>query len=147
MRAHAFRLTPGADLKAELARLTEALGLRAGFILTCVGSLSHARLRMPGAADETEVYRTFEGPMEIVSLTGTLLPDGLHVHISLSGADGACVGGHLAHGSIVHTTAELVIGELTDAEFRRRPNPATGYAELSVERRDPPAGPPSRPAR
>jgi hypothetical protein len=137
MHSHAFRLTPGADLKAELARLTEALGLRAGCVLTCVGSLSHARLRMPGAAGEAEVYRAFEGPMEIVSLTGTLSPDGLHVHISLSGADGACIGGHLAQGSIVHTTAELVIGELTDVDFRRLPDIATGYAELSVLPRPP----------
>jgi predicted DNA-binding protein with PD1-like motif len=147
MRTLAFRLTHGVDLKAELARLTEAHALRAGFILTCVGSLARARLRMPGKAGDAEVIRTFDEPMEIVSLTGTLGPDGLHVHIALSRADGACIGGHLASGCTINTTAELVIGELTDAEFRRRPDPATGYAELSVERRDPPAGPPSRPAR
>src|ERR1700722_12774161 len=78
MRALAFRLTPGTDLKAELTRLTEAHALRAGFILTCVGSLARARLRMPGAASAAEVYRTFDEPMEIVSLTGTLSPDGPH---------------------------------------------------------------------
>lgn len=143
MRAFAVRLPPGTDLKAELARLTEAHGLRAGFVLTRVGSLSSARLRMPGAPVAAEVYRTFDEPMEIVSLAGTLSPDGLHVHISLSGADGACVGGHLGHGSIIHTTAELVIGELTDAAFRRLRDPATGYAELTVQPRpsenDPPA--------
>jgi hypothetical protein len=132
MRALAFRLTPGTDLKAELARLAEANALRAGFILTCVGSLSRARLRMPGAMGEAEVYRTFEEPMEIVSLTGTLSPEGPHIHISLSRAYGACVGGHVGAGCLVHTTAELVIGELTDAEFRRMSDPATGHAELGV---------------
>jgi predicted DNA-binding protein with PD1-like motif len=132
MRALAVRLTPGTDLKAELTRLTETHALRAGFILSCVGSLAHARLRMPGVAGAAEVYRTFDEPMEIVSLTGTLSPDGLHVHISLSRADGACIGGHLATGCLIHTTAELVIGELPDAVFRRLPDPATGYAELSV---------------
>jgi predicted DNA-binding protein with PD1-like motif len=40
MRAHAFRLTPGDDLKDELARLTKEHALRAGCILSCVGSLS-----------------------------------------------------------------------------------------------------------
>jgi predicted DNA-binding protein with PD1-like motif len=49
MRVHAFRLTPGTDLRAELERITERLALRAGFILTGVGSLAAARLRMPGA--------------------------------------------------------------------------------------------------
>jgi predicted DNA-binding protein with PD1-like motif len=75
--------------------------------------------------------------MEIVSLTGTLGPDGLHVHISLAGADGACIGGHLVEGCIVNTTAELVIGELADVAFRRLADPATGYAELVVAPRPP----------
>ena len=134
MRTHAVRLTPGVDLKAELARLTEALALRAGCILSCVGSLSHARLRMPG---DPEVVVSWAEPMEIVSLTGTLGPDGLHVHIGLSRRDGSCIGGHLVDGCLVHTTAELVIGELSDAEFHRSLDPTTGYKELSVQpRRD-----------
>ena len=135
MRAYAFRLTPGTDLEQELARLIEAHALRAGCILSCVGSLSRARLRMPGAIGEEEVFRTFVEPMEIVSLTGTLGPDGLHVHISLARRDGACIGGHLAAGCLVNTTVELVIGEAPQLEFRRLPDPATGYAELSVQPR------------
>ena len=137
MRAHAFRLTPGADLRAEVERLTRELSLGAGCIVSCVGSLSQARLRMPGAAGEAEAFRTFEGPMEIVSLAGTLGPDGPHVHISLARADGACIGGHLVAGCIVHTTAELVIGELQGVEFRRRLDAATGYSELTVLPREP----------
>ncbi len=45
VRAHALRLPPGADLRGELERL----GFRAAAILTCVGSLARANLRMPGA--------------------------------------------------------------------------------------------------
>ncbi|HEX3366784.1 PPC domain-containing DNA-binding protein [Phenylobacterium sp.] len=135
MQAHAFRLTPGTDLKEALERITDAHALRAGCVLTCVGSLSQARLRMPGAAGEEDLFTTFAGPMEIVSLVGTLGPDGLHVHISLSGRDGVCVGGHLVRGCIVHTTAELVIGELPQVEFRRVQDEETGYLELSVQPR------------
>jgi uncharacterized protein len=104
MRAHAFRLTPGSDLRAELQRLTEEHALRAGCIVSCVGSLSRAHLRMPGAIGEAEVFTTLVEPMEIVSLTGTLCPDGPHVHISLSRRDGSCIGGHLAQGCVVNTT-------------------------------------------
>jgi predicted DNA-binding protein with PD1-like motif len=134
MRVHAFRLGPGTDLRAELARITEKQALRAGFILTCVGSLSAARLRMPGAIGAAEVFATFAEPMEILSLAGTLCSDGLHVHISLARLDGSCIGGHLVSGCIVNTTAELVICEAPSLEFRRLLDPATGYAELSVER-------------
>ncbi|HTE79793.1 MAG TPA: PPC domain-containing DNA-binding protein [Reyranella sp.] len=135
MRAHAFRLTPGTDLRAELTRLTEEHALRAGCILSCVGSLSHARLRMPGAVGDPEVFTTLVEPMEIVSLTGTLCPEGLHVHISLSRRDGSCIGGHLAQGCVVNTTTELVIGEAPQIEFHRALDSATGYKELNVQPR------------
>ena len=135
MRTHAVRLTPGTDLKQALEHVTREHDLRAGLILTCVGSLSRARLRMPGAAGEPEMFRTFEEPTEILSLTGTLGPDGLHIHIGLSLRSGDCVGGHLVDGCLVNTTAEVVIGELAQVEFRRPPDPATGYDELSVQSR------------
>ena len=135
MQVHAVRLPPGTDLKAGLERLTAEHALAAGCILTCVGGLSRARLRMPGGSGEAEVFRTFEEPMEIVSLAGTLSPDGLHVHISLSRRDGGCIGGHLVAGCLVNTTAELVIAELSHLEFRRPLDPATGYGELSVHAR------------
>ena len=133
MRVHAFRLTPGTDLKAELERLTAEHALAAGFILTCVGSLSRARLRMPSDAGGADVFKTLEEPMEIVSLTGTLSPDGLHIHISLSRRDGACIGGHLVEGCVARTTAELVIGEAKQLQFRRPHDAVTGFGELSVE--------------
>jgi uncharacterized protein len=135
MRALAFRLTPGADLRAELERITRENELAAGCILTCVGSLSRARLRLPSASGETAAYATFDEPMEIVSLAGTLSPDGLHVHVALSRRDGSCVGGHLVEGCVVNTTAELVIAELAEVEFRRRLDPATGHAELCADPR------------
>ncbi|HEX5261976.1 MAG TPA: PPC domain-containing DNA-binding protein [Phenylobacterium sp.] len=137
MRTYAARLTPGADLKAELERLTKDHALRAGCILSCVGSLSSARLRMPGAAGDAEVITALAEPMEIVSLAGTLCAEGLHVHVSLARRDGSCVGGHLVPGCIVHTTAELVIGEVLDVEFHRPLDSVTGYNELSVQPRRP----------
>ncbi len=136
VRMRAFRLPPGADLKRELAAFVGAAGLKAAFIATCVGSLARARLRMPSAAAAVAEVLTLEGPMEIVSLAGALSPEGLHLHIALTQGDGGCVGGHLLDGCIVHTTAELVLGELTDLEFRRREDLETGYRELSVEPRE-----------
>jgi predicted DNA-binding protein with PD1-like motif len=39
------------------------------------------------------------------------------------------IGGHLCPGSLVRTTAELVIGLLKEWQFRRELDPATGYAQ------------------
>ena len=132
MRTHAFRLTPGADLRGELQRFTQENTLRAGCILSCVGSLSRARLRMPGAGGDAEAFATFVEPMEIVSLSGTLCLDGLHLHVSLTRRDASCIGGHVVQGCIVNTTAEVVIGELDEVTFHRPVDPATGYNELCV---------------
>lgn len=135
MRAHAFRLTPGIDLHGALERLTETHAFRAACVLSCVGSLTEARLRMPGARGERETFKVFAEPMEILSLSGTLCPDGLHLHVALSRRDGSCIGGHLVTGCVVHTTVELVIGELTEVEFTRPLDPATGYDELDIRPR------------
>ena len=131
MRAIAARLRPGDDLLDGLVALARSSGLRAPLILTCVGSLSRAALRMAGASSTTALDGTFE----IVSLVGTLAEDGAHLHLSISDETGAMTGGHLMTGSIVRTTAEVVLGEIDDVTFRRPLDPETGWDELVVEPR------------
>ncbi len=131
MRTFALRLPPGADLKQELVRVTTDQQLLAGFVLTCVGSLRLAALRLADQPDAT----LYEGKFEIVSLVGTLCPDGPHLHISISDGQGVTIGGHLQDGSQVYTTAEIVIGELEDSRFTREADPLSGYDELVVRAR------------
>jgi predicted DNA-binding protein with PD1-like motif len=102
-------------------------------VLSAVGSLSVAQLRLAGATQATAIH----GELEILSLSGTLSPDGAHLHIAIADSKGAVIGGHLCAGSLVRTTAELVIGLLPEFQFRRELDPATGYAELRVSPRDP----------
>jgi predicted DNA-binding protein with PD1-like motif len=125
----ALRLLPQADLKLSLANLVEEQSIQAGFILTCVGSLSRASLRLAGASQTVIFNESFE----IVSLVGTLCRDGLHLHISLSREDGSTIGGHLMDGSLIRTTAELVIGDLKSYHFSRKLDSDTSYKELVTE--------------
>lgn len=128
LRTFALRLRPGQDLKAELLRFAKARELRAGFVMTTVGSLRKVSLRF---ADQSEAT-TVEEKFEIVSLVGTLAADGAHLHLSVSDKGGRTVGGHLTDGCIIYTTAEIVIGELTDLVFTRKPDAQTGYDELVI---------------
>lgn len=130
LKTYALRLRPGQDLRAELERFTKAKGIRAGFILTTVGSLQKASLRLANQSDST----SFEDKFEIVSLVGTLSPDGVHLHLSLSDSTGKTVGGHLVEGCIVYTTAEIVVGELRGVRFTREQDEQTGYKELRIRR-------------
>jgi predicted DNA-binding protein with PD1-like motif len=61
-----------------------------------------------------------------VALSGTLSPDGPHLHIAVADAAGRTLGGHLGVGSIVHTTAEIVVVELRGVDFSRQPDRETG---------------------
>ncbi|MDX2283564.1 MAG: PPC domain-containing DNA-binding protein [Bacteroidia bacterium] len=126
---HAFRLRPGQDLKQSLQALVRERGWKAAYLAACAGSLRRACLRF---ADQSEAW-VCEDRFEIVSLSGTLCPDGLHLHIALAGRDGSVTGGHLLDGCLIYTTAEVVIGELPGYAFRRLHDPDTGYAELAVE--------------
>ena len=128
-RGYAVRLKPGEDLRRALEEFASKRHLRAAYVATCAGSLRVAAIRFADQKEST----ILTGPFEIVSLTGTFSPDGPHLHISISDPSGRTVGGHLAEGSLVYTTAEVVIHELRAAHFSREVDPATSYKELVVE--------------
>src|SRR6185503_11830622 len=131
MKTYAFRLKPGQDLKRELVAFAAANDLKSGVILTCVGSVRQAALRLANKPNTT----MYEGKREIVSLTGTLCADGPHLHISLSDGQGVTIGGHLQDGNLIYTTAEIVIGELEDVVFCRELCTESTYDELVVKPR------------
>lgn len=124
----ALRLHPGQDLKHELDKLANEKGYEAACILTCVGSLTKAVLRY---ANKNETV-SLEGHFEIVSLTGTFSRHGSHYHIAISDGNGVTLGAHLMEGCTIYTTAEIVIGVLTDVRFIRTEDKQTGFPELEV---------------
>ena len=128
MRVVPLRLQPGDDLRLALEAWMGAQQEQAGCVISAVGSLSVAQLRLAGATQATAI----QGELEILSLSGTLSPDGAHLHIAIADSKGALIGGHLCAGSLVRTTAELVIGLLPEWQFRRELDPATGHAELRI---------------
>src|SRR5215212_3095114 len=106
MQALALRLRPHQDLKRELDAFARIHQLEAACVLTCVGSLRKAVLRLADQPGVVELERKFE----IVSLTGTLSQRDAHYHISLSDSEGRTIGGHLWEGCLIYTTTEIVIG-------------------------------------
>jgi predicted DNA-binding protein with PD1-like motif len=132
MKVVPLRLQPGDDLRLALEAWMGEQQEQAGCLISAVGSVSVAQLRLAGAAEATAIH----GDLEILSLSGTLSPDGAHLHIAIADSKGAVIGGHLCAGSLVCTTAELVIGLLPAWRFNRELDPATGHAELRINPRD-----------
>lgn len=124
----ALRLRPGEDLGPALDRAFAETGARAGAVAACVGSLTEAVLRFAGREAGTRVA----GPLEIVSLSGTLDPGGHHLHLAVSDDAGRVTAGHLLAGCPVRTTAEVVLVTLDDLTFGRAPCPLSGWRELTI---------------
>ena len=133
MKVVPLRLQPGNDLRRALEAWMGQQQEQAGCLISAVGSLSLVQLRFAGEAEAMAI----RGDLEILSLSGTLSPDGAHLHIAVSGSSGTVIGGHLCAGSLVRTTAELVIGLLPEWQFRRELDPATDNAELKIRRSGP----------
>jgi len=127
--AHAFRLKPGQDLKTEIQKLVNEEQIKAGWISTCVGSLTNYKIRFADQPDGS----SDSGHFEIVSLTGTVSVNGSHLHISLSDSTGKTIGGHLMEGCTIYTTAEIVILSSNDLIFKREKDGTTPWEELQVE--------------
>jgi predicted DNA-binding protein with PD1-like motif len=133
VKTYAFRLKPGADLKKSLEDFAKSHGLKAAFVVTCVGGLQQVTMRMAGAKPDAQDIRTHTQDFEIVSLVGTTGINGSHLHIAVSDNQGKVSGGHLKEGTLIHPTAEIVLGEMEDASFTRQFDDETGFEELVVE--------------
>jgi uncharacterized protein len=115
-------------LRQQLESFVKDKRIRAGFIITAVGSLRQATIRL---ADQSSSTR-FDGKFEILSLAGTLGQDGMHLHISLSDSTGKTIGGHLVPGCLIYTTAEIVIADADGLTFSREKDTETTFEELRI---------------
>ncbi len=127
---HAFRLVRGDDLKKEIINYCKNNNIEAGVIVSAVGCIKHLHIRLAEAKD----YIDNEECYEIVSITGTVSKDDVHIHISVSDNTGKTIGGHLKDGTIIDTTCEIVIYELKDYIFTREFDEETGYDELKIKK-------------
>ncbi|MEP7099449.1 MAG: PPC domain-containing DNA-binding protein [Burkholderiales bacterium] len=121
-----LRLRPGDDLRRTLEAALVAAGGEAAFVLSGIGSLGVTTLRLAGADEAIDV----PGDVEILTLAGSIAVGGSHLHASVADASGRVLGGHVAYGCVVRTTAEVLLALLPGWRFTREADPATGYAEL-----------------
>lgn len=107
LTAETLHLASGNDLHATLAELARRQHQR-GVVLSVVGNLAQAAFQCPGQSEPT----LLRGELEIITLSGTLAPEGVHLHLSISDGDCQVWGGHLEPGSLVLKGADLLVGWL-----------------------------------
>jgi hypothetical protein len=103
MTANVFRLTPGEDLKQRIEELVTEKQIQAGWIGTCICSLTRYLLRFANAAAIT----SGAGYFEIVCVAGIVSCNGVHLHMVISDGSGKTIGDHLCDGCIIYTLQKL----------------------------------------
>lgn len=131
MKEFALRLKNGDDLKKKLEEICIEKHFNTAIVLSGVGSLKKAHIRLAGALNELEIEEDFE----IVSLMGTISNGKAHLHISLSDEISNCIGGHLKEGSLINTTGEIVLGVLEEYTSERVYDEATGFDEIDFRKK------------
>jgi predicted DNA-binding protein with PD1-like motif len=123
-----LRLLPASDLRREIEQAVSALPEQSGFVPSGIGSLAQANLRFAAA----ELPTLLVEPLEVLSLAGSVTPEGAHLHASVSTASGRVLGGHLGYEHLVRTTAEILVAVLPEWRLSRERDPASGYEELTI---------------
>jgi len=111
MHPLAVHLPAGADVRHSLEQIAQQHN-GTGFVLSVVGNMSQACFACPGR----QAPSVLTGELEIITLQGTISPEGVHLHLSFS--DGECQvwGGHLEHGSLVLKGADVLVGFLEPSQ-------------------------------
>lgn len=129
MNNYTFRLKPNDDMFDSIEAFVRDKNIEAGCVLSGVGSLTHAVLRLANRGFHSE----YDGHFEIVSITGTVSIHGSHLHLSISDGDGNTIGGHLVSGCKIYTTVEIVLAVFDDVVYKRELyENDSGYEELAV---------------
>jgi uncharacterized protein len=126
-----LRLQPGDDLRQALESWVQGPAGGPAWVVSGIGSLAVGQLRLAGRS----VHTVLKGDLEHLTLQGSLCSDGSHLHITVADAHGSVLGGHLCSGSLVRTTAEVLIARLPQWQLRRVLDPSTRYLELQISPR------------
>lgn len=136
-RVVAIRLLPGTDVLLGLTEACERYKINNGVIISAIGSLNGVRFCSVDKLPDTRAGYGYsgilelEGPIELTGASGIICHDkemntNLHVHVTLSDPKGIAFGGHLAEGTRVLLTTDVVIGEIEGVIMGREFNEELG---------------------
>jgi hypothetical protein len=126
-----LRLDPDDDVLGSVTALAADADIRAGAVISGIGTLKAARLHWVTTTGypPVEEFRDFEGPYEIASISGIIANHRPHLHICISDT-AQTYAGHLEPGCIVLYLAELVIVKFGNMALDRLPHPQKGTPML-----------------
>ena len=134
-----FKLRPGVNFMESFAEACKAHDVQSGCVLTAIGSLDGAELKVPMVRPELKFGYGYgpdpirvEGPLSLVAMSGFIChaDDGAiepHLHVTLADSLGGVHAGHLVLKSAkVLLTVECVIGVFGGIDMRMVTDPERG---------------------
>jgi len=127
-----IKLSKGSDLLESLQKISVEKK-RSGYILGIVGDLSKVVFKCPNQNSP----KVIEDKLEIISLSGRISPEMVHLHISISDSDCTVWGGHLEKGSKILKQANVLIGflnsnELIEERYNQKGNNGKNRIEIAI---------------
>ncbi len=122
-----IRIDRGEEITEQLQRVAEREGIRLAEV-SALGAVNDLTVGVFNTAEKKYYANSFQGPFEIVSLTGTIsTKDGAyyaHLHMSAGNEKGEVFGGHL-NRAVVSATCEMVV-RVIDGRVERAFNEDVG---------------------
>ena len=129
-----IRLFPEESVNKQLTEACKKHNIKTAVVISGIGQLKNAQLGyFKGKGDYSP--KTFDRPLEILSLTGNILRQEdeylPHLHAVLGDENKNTVGGHFIDGEI-SITGEIVLLK-TDLKINRKLNEETGLKDIYFE--------------
>jgi len=143
-KAAMIRVVPGSDVIEGMEEACRKLGIKAGAIISCIGSLQRASVMIAvplnnkvGAGYSEPI--TLEGPLELLSGQGTIGQDeqgevAVHMHAVMSDKEGQLHGGHMVKGhNPVLITCEIMLAKIEGIKILRGYDPEADMQVFLLE--------------
>nr|WP_300090301.1 PPC domain-containing DNA-binding protein [Sedimentibacter sp.] len=139
------RIPRGEDLLTGIREICEEYGIKNGYITGLLGSLDTGRFIYAIPNEEGKIGFVYsdsvdvEGPLELLAGQGIIGTEdngnlSIHLHMLVSDKYMRVFGGHFVDGvNRVAATAEIVIHEIENAEYKREFDNQTGFKLFKIK--------------
>ena len=119
-----IELERGEKIIESICERLKALGIKNAVVASVVGSIQKLVYHRPTELSQSTIdeFITIEEPLEICSLTGTVIDGVAHFHFTAAGPK-EVYGGHLEPGSETLYLFEVTLAEIKGFELERRLTP------------------------
>jgi predicted DNA-binding protein with PD1-like motif len=141
-RRFIIKIAPGQSLRERLVDFAHQAGVTQAVVVSAIGSVRDVRFRgiktgskLPITAPRIHDHEV-EGPLELLGLTGNLVPDekgevDCHLHVIAAKSSGEVLGGHL-YDAHVFATCEIVLTEILGEGIERHLSKSGGIPTVYI---------------